>query len=64
VIRGLISMLIERSIAERVGRHYAETDILRREDWAHFFGVQSRGAGQIRGNGPLLLTATTRIRAP
>jgi hypothetical protein len=48
VIRGLISKLTERSTAERVGRHYATADILRREDWANFFGTQSRGAGQIR----------------
>jgi hypothetical protein len=58
VIRGLISKLTERSTAERVGRHYVDQDILRREDWANFFGLQSRGVGQIRGNGPLLLTAS------
>jgi hypothetical protein len=56
MIRGLISKLTERSTAERVGRHYAGPEILRREDWANFFGVQSCGVGQIRGNGPLLLT--------
>jgi GNAT superfamily N-acetyltransferase len=43
-------------LRRRAARHFASVDVLREDD-ANTFGVESRSAFQVRGNGTLVLTA-------
>lgn len=43
-------------LAERVAANVPETEIVRRDLRANFFGLQSKGPAQLRGNGALVLT--------
>lgn len=43
---------------ERLDRRYPADQVLLADTGANFFGVESRGSGQIRGNGVLALTAS------
>jgi len=48
---------IRRGAAERIAHEIANpSEILLRETGANFFGLQSRGGRQVRGNGGLVLT--------
>jgi hypothetical protein len=48
--------LITGPLRRRAARHFAGLDVLREDD-ANTFGVESRTAFQVRGNGTLALTA-------
>jgi hypothetical protein len=48
--------LITGPLRRRAARHFANLDVLREDD-ANTFGVESRTAFQVRGNGTLALTA-------
>jgi hypothetical protein len=47
---------LEKSLRPRVERRYAAENILLASYEADFFGLESRGLGQVRGNGALILT--------
>ena len=47
---------METSGQQRLQERFTADQILRSETSANFFGLQSRGRGQIRGNGVLALT--------
>jgi len=47
---------LERRLRPRVERRYAAENILLASYEADFFGLESRGLGQVRGNGALALT--------
>lgn len=57
----LTAMLVKRSLAGRgegmLARRFAPGSVLLHDMMANFFGVTSRGAMQLRGNGVLALTA-------
>jgi hypothetical protein len=47
---------MQTSGQQRLHERFTDDQILRSETSANFFGLQSRGRGQIRGNGVLALT--------
>ena len=47
---------MDTSGTSRIQERFPTEQILRSETTANFFGLQSRGRGQIRGNGALVLT--------
>ena len=59
---GLLTRLIlgwiRSSLIARIHARYRPDQILLEEDWANFFGRESVGVLQVRGNGALVLTAT------
>lgn len=57
VMRGIFA-LVRRKLREDVRKRFAGQTIVRESFGANFFGQQSRGPGQIRGNGALVLTPT------
>ncbi|MBD1913207.1 MULTISPECIES: hypothetical protein [unclassified Leptolyngbya] len=52
----LLSRQLETTGRERMQARFPTQQILRSEMTANFFGLESRGRGQIRGNGVLVLT--------
>lgn len=56
VIRSAVAY-VKRRVLDEVGRKYAGRPIIRQSVGANFFGRSSRGLGQIRGNGVLVLSA-------
>jgi len=47
---------VDRAAAERVASRHSPEEMLLTETMANFFGEQSRGPAQLRGNGGLVLT--------
>ncbi|MEO6597587.1 MAG: hypothetical protein ABIP94_22820, partial [Planctomycetota bacterium] len=48
---------IEPGLEARIARDWPADQVLSKDLTANFFGLQSKGAGQMRGNGALVLTA-------
>jgi hypothetical protein len=57
VMRGVFA-LVRRKLYEGVRRKFAGQTIIRESIGANFLGQKSKGLGQIRGNGALVLTPT------
>jgi hypothetical protein len=55
VMRGIMS-LVRRRLFQQIRRKFSGQTIIRMSIGANFFGQTSRGLGQIRGNGALVLT--------
>lgn len=47
------------SVKKRVHSLFTQQDILRIDKFANFFGLRSRGRGQVRGNGVLALSGSS-----
>jgi len=47
---------VTSSMKDLISEQFQEEDIIMQEAMANFFGQESRGAGQMRGNGALILT--------
>lgn len=56
IAAGRIERRIDTAVSARLSSIYAPGEMLRSETMANFFGVQSRGPAQLRGNGGLVLT--------
>ncbi len=57
---GVLLLAIRRArtrLVQRQAKHLAGRTPLQVDSWANLFGVTSRGHGQLRGNGALVLTA-------
>lgn len=59
VVVPMVVKKTEQSGEARVAARYAKRDILLEDTLANSFGLESLGAGQVRGNGALVLTAKT-----
>ncbi len=55
VAAGRIERRVDRAVTARLSATYAPGEMLRFETMANFFGEQSRGPAQMRGNGGLVL---------
>jgi len=55
IAAGRIERRIDRAVTGRLSAIYAPGEMLRSETMANFFGEQSRGPAQMRGNGGLVL---------
>lgn len=55
VLRG-VTALMQRRLGERIRNKLAGQTLIRQSIGANFFGLTSKGLGQIRGNGALVLT--------
>jgi hypothetical protein len=55
VMRGVMALL-RRKMLEQIRRRFAGQTVIRQSIGANFFGLTSKGLGQIRGNGALVLT--------
>jgi len=55
--------LITGPLGRRARRHFEGLEVLREEQGANSFGVESAGKAQVRGNGNLALTADELIFA-
>ncbi|MFC8044673.1 hypothetical protein [Nocardia sp. NPDC057353] len=53
----LVTKRVQQSSANAVAAAFAPGEVLRSDPMANFFGWESRGGRQIRGNGALVLTA-------
>lgn len=47
---------VARTSAERVAKRFRPEEVRRQDLTANFFGLESQGAAQLRGNGALVLT--------
>lgn len=56
VVWGRIAQRVERAAAARLAERHVPQDMLLHETMANFFGEESRGPAQMRGNGGLVLT--------
>jgi len=52
----LVFGAIRRRLVSEVAARFSERDILKQSIGANFFGRESKGMGQVRGNGALVLT--------
>ncbi len=59
LVAGVLFLVIRlgRKVGAEVRRRYQDRGIELLDNGANFFGVESRGHGQVRGNGCLVLTA-------
>ncbi len=55
-IFSLVRGLSRRTLAQRIRARHLPGDVLRVETWTNFFGIESLGYTQLRGNGALVLT--------
>lgn len=55
VMRGVFA-LVKRKLREDVRKKFAGHTVIRESVGANFFGLASKGLGQVRGNGALVLT--------
>jgi len=51
--------MIQQSLMKQVASRYPADEILMHEQMANFFGLESKGVWQCRGNGALVLTRDT-----
>lgn len=58
VIAGIAIGLVRTTRVEEAAQALRGEDIIKQANGANFFGQQSRGMGQVRGNGVLALTRT------
>ncbi len=56
VVWGRVERRIDRAVTARLTARYAPEEMLLHETMANFFGEESRGPAQMRGNGGLVLT--------
>ncbi|MBJ8341163.1 hypothetical protein JGU71_19945 [Antrihabitans sp. YC3-6] len=49
---------VRKSSAAKIESQFSPTDIVRADPLANFFGLESKGGAQVRGNGALVLTRT------
>lgn len=56
VVWGRVADRVDRAAAARVAERHAPEEMLLHETMANFFGEESRGPAQMRGNGGLVLT--------
>lgn len=56
VVAGRVEARVDRAVAARLASRYAPGEMLLHETMANFFGEESRGPAQLRGNGGLVLT--------
>jgi hypothetical protein len=49
---------VRKSSAEKIATRFGSEEVVRSDPMANFFGLESKGTTQIRGNGALVLTPT------
>jgi hypothetical protein len=49
---------VRKASAEKISARFSPEEVVRSDAMANFFGLESKGAAQIRGNGALALTPT------
>ncbi|MFH5207983.1 hypothetical protein [Antrihabitans spumae] len=49
---------VRKSSAAKIESQFSPSDIVRADPLANFFGLESKGGAQVRGNGALVLTRT------
>jgi hypothetical protein len=57
IAQKVVLALVKRKMARLVKQRFAGRQIIMMSPYANFFGAKSKGMGQIRGNGALVLTA-------
>lgn len=57
----LIEKRVDRTVSARLAAIYAPEQMILSETMANFFGDQSKGARQVRGNGGLVLTKDSLV---
>jgi hypothetical protein len=56
VVWGRVERRVDRAVTARLAERHAPEEMLLHETMANFFGEESRGPAQMRGNGGLVLT--------
>ena len=49
---------VRKASAEKISARFGSEEVVRSDAMANFFGLESKGAAQVRGNGALVLTPT------
>lgn len=61
IVAGRVEKRVDRAVTERLSSRHAPEEMLLSETMANFFGEQSRGPAQLRGNGGLVLTEDSLV---